>query len=87
MTYINAFTAYALIRAPRALMPPLPIKNVQKAHADCDDARHQKCGGQNMLNHGNASFVADTSSLPGWLDLVRDCCPVLLRQSLDLLRH
>jgi hypothetical protein len=64
LTYINAFTAYALIRAPKALMPPFPIKNVQKAHADCDDARHQKCGGQdNMLNHGNASFVADTSPL------------------------
>ena len=50
---------------PKALMSSFPIKNVQKAHADCDDARHQKCGGQdNMLNHGNASFVADTSQLP-----------------------
>jgi hypothetical protein len=61
LTYINAFTDYALIRAPKALMPPFPLKNVHKAYADCDDARHQKCGGQdNMLNHGN-SFVAGTS--------------------------
>jgi hypothetical protein len=50
------------VRRPDALMPLFPRKNIQKAHADPDDAHHQKYGGQNMLSHDNASSVVSVKS-------------------------
>jgi hypothetical protein len=38
-------------------MPLFPRKNVHKAHADPDDAHHQKYAGPNMLSHDNASSI------------------------------
>jgi hypothetical protein len=43
-------------------MPLFPRKNIQKAHADPDDAHHQKYVGQNMLSHDNASSVVSVKS-------------------------
>jgi len=63
-------------------MPLLPRKNVQQERAERDDGDHQDCGGQDNVNHDNASFVVmaraqiDAGNLGFWRQSV-----VRLRQN------
>jgi len=70
-----------IVLRPDVLTPLLPRKNIDKACADRDDGDHQDCGGQNNINHDNASFVVMARAQ---IDAGN---PGFWRQSIVRLRH